>query len=467
MMVAPQTRKLNKKIDRLKYLEKAMPKARGLGSSFKLENTIEYPFYKLILKGNTEQATNIITYTCAGTESGDYYFVYDSINYQFTMPTVSSEDVIYFNTDTLKLYLSQTEIQTTTASTGTLITMINTPNPSYPQNIKVVTGENNIKEQNKNIFDKDDTGIIYNTRLTNSGDTTPIGDVDAVGYYVSNYISIQQNRDIVTNEDLTYPIKAALYDKDKNFIQIYSSETTSFNTNNASYIRIGGKTDLINEKQVEYGITSTSYVSHQEQNYAINLGNNYLASNPDRTIRDEIVGTPNNWKINRKIRKYTFTGQENFYYDSNSNRFVVDNLIDSKHVSGRQSLVCNRFKFIASGSTDYGIFAGWNGAMTQLFIYDKDFTRSTDLKNYLANNNTYIYYPLNTPIEEPISDTTLIKQLNKIYEKMIAYDEETNIETTWSEGNVPFIIEAEAISNDYDSRITALEEAILSQGANV
>ena len=103
---------------------------------------------KLGLSGNTEQSTNIITYTCDGTETGDYYFVYNSTNYQFTMPTVSSGDVIYFNTDTLKLYLEDVEVTTSTASTGILIKMKNTPNLDYTQNIHVLKGSNNIVVSN-------------------------------------------------------------------------------------------------------------------------------------------------------------------------------------------------------------------------------------------------------------------------------------------------------------------------------
>ena len=91
--------------------------------------------------------------TCNGTETGDYYFVYNSTNYQFTMPTIQSGAVIYFNTDTLKLYLENTEITTEEASTGTLLAMSNTPNPNFLQAVQVVEGSNSVKFKNKNLYE--------------------------------------------------------------------------------------------------------------------------------------------------------------------------------------------------------------------------------------------------------------------------------------------------------------------------
>jgi len=129
-----------------------LPKASGTGETITLDGTVAGKML-VDLKGNTSQDTNIITYTCLGTESGDYYFVYNSTNYQFTMPTISANDVLAFNTDTLKLYLGTTEITTTTDNTGTLITMNDTPSPDYPQDIHVVSGDNTIDICGKNLFE--------------------------------------------------------------------------------------------------------------------------------------------------------------------------------------------------------------------------------------------------------------------------------------------------------------------------
>ena len=70
-----------------------------------------------------------LTYTCTGTETGDYYFVYNETNYQFTMPSVSSGDVLMFDGTTLTL--DGLIIATTTASTGTQLTMTTISNSAY------------------------------------------------------------------------------------------------------------------------------------------------------------------------------------------------------------------------------------------------------------------------------------------------------------------------------------------------
>ena len=112
---------------------------QATGDFINLTNAYDTPPIQFELLGNATQDTTILTYKCAGTETGDYYFVYSSTNYQFTMPTVASGDILTFNTSTKKLYKGTTQITTTTASTGTLITLSNTPNPDYPQDIHVVT----------------------------------------------------------------------------------------------------------------------------------------------------------------------------------------------------------------------------------------------------------------------------------------------------------------------------------------
>lgn len=70
-----------------------------------------------------------LIYNCDGTESGDYYFTYNSVDYYFTMPTVEDGDVLTFNTTDLILSLNNTTITTSSSGTGTeLIFNNNIPN---------------------------------------------------------------------------------------------------------------------------------------------------------------------------------------------------------------------------------------------------------------------------------------------------------------------------------------------------
>ena len=131
---------------------------QATGDFINLTNAYDTPPIQFELLGNATQDTTILTYKCAGTETGDYYFVYSSTNYQFTMPTVASGDILTFNTSTKKLYKGTTQITTTTASTGTLITLSATPNPDYPQDIHVVTGDNVVNVVGKNWLNPNEFG---------------------------------------------------------------------------------------------------------------------------------------------------------------------------------------------------------------------------------------------------------------------------------------------------------------------
>lgn len=65
-----------------------------------------------------------ISYTCDGTETGDYYLTYESTDYYFTMPSVEDGDILLFNTIDLELSLNGTAITTASSGTGTELTFI-------------------------------------------------------------------------------------------------------------------------------------------------------------------------------------------------------------------------------------------------------------------------------------------------------------------------------------------------------
>ena len=90
------------------------------------------------------------------------------------------------------------------------------------------------------------------------------------------------------------------------------------------------------------------------------------------------------------------------------------------------------------------MFAYWNGAITQVFIYDKDYTQSSDLQSYFANNETYFCYIRNTLILKEITDTTLINQVKALYNAQ-SIKGTTIIE---SNGDLPLIIKCRALKGE-------------------
>lgn len=377
------------------------------------------------------------------------------------------------------------------------------PNSKYPQDIRVVKGENNVKVQNKNFlrYPYSQTTRTFNgITITDNGDGsltfngTSTGEIYFNMYSNSQRLKMKAGTYTFSIDKQTNGIFFEFQPKYKNgsdipnsHIQLGNNVTHVTSTIDIDFevycfIYIGtGKTfnNFTIYPILEIGSTSSQFIPHQEQNYTITLPEGMeLAGNIDGTIRDEIVGSPNNWYLKKNILKIVFDGTETINIpttpvDSNHTAFRI--LLPHRAISGYTDGFCSNFRIItdssewlSSISEEAGVIV-FNGTYQQFYIRVKKSIASTieELRNYLSSNNISLYYPLQTPIEEPITDTTLIKQLNKIYENAVAYDEETNIEAICSEGNVPFVIEVEAISNDYETRIEALEEAILSQGANV
>ena len=77
------------------------------------------------------------------------------------------------------------------------------------------------------------------------------------------------------------------------------------------------------------------------------------------------------------------------------------------------------------------------------------------IRTIFASDNLCIYYVKATPTNEPITDTTLINQLD-LLEKAYAYQNQTNI--SQSNNDKPFVIDAETV---YDLSNLVTRVAIL------
>ena len=176
--------------------------------------------------------------------------------------------------------------------------------------------------------------------------------------------------------------------------------------------------------------------------YQLSLGD--IELNAIGNYKDELIYDVDEDKVykNEKIGKYTFTGNENMTYDSGSNRFVINDLVNNLETSGRQQIYSNRYKFIASGSADYGMFAFYN-IVHQIFIYNKDYTNPSDLLSYFANNNTYFYYIRNNLNKIEITGT-LKAQVKALYNAHS--NNGTTIITSY--GNLPMIIKVRGLKGE-------------------
>ena len=140
------------------------------------------------------------------------------------------------------------------------------PNPDYPQEITNVTGDVEVKVQNKNLFDKNN--VIDGYRLGSDGKNFANS-----GYSVTDFIKVKPNTNFYRNRAITIMEAVCLYDKDKNFISRLQNGNAFTTTENTYYIKTDVENTYLNTTQLELGSTASPYTPHKEQTLPLTLGN--------------------------------------------------------------------------------------------------------------------------------------------------------------------------------------------------
>lgn len=151
------------------------------------------------------------------------------------------------------------------------------------------------------------------------------------------------------------------------------------------------------------------------------------------------------WHKYGAIGKVVLDGNTNFGYQND--RFIYNsNDILKQTIENRTIIVLsNYYKGKLSTYRD-GVennnIAKVIGDNNQIAIHDDRYTVVSDFQTWLSTHNLILYFVLATPTITPITDTTLIEQLDNL-EKAYSYDTQTNISQT--NQDKPFIISYEAI----------------------
>lgn len=334
------------------------------------------------------------------------------------------------------------------------------PTPTTPYPVNSVTGENSLIISNENLFDKND---VINASLNADGTTS-----SSTTLLTSDFIKIDSS--LTYYKTTTGSARVKLYDESKTTINTTNagdianfSGAKSFTIpyENAKYIRFSMTSENLNSIMLVEGSTAPStYIPHEEQSYSISLGNIELNSTPDGTIRDEIIGKPNEWYKREYIGKVVLDGTESGWTlrgtDTNTYRFTNDTVIANALAKNNTSLYfCNEFQIYAGNSgianiDDNGIALrdSLNGFTVR--ILKTLVTGLDNFKTWLSNHNAIEYYLLATPVDVPITDTTLISQLNNIYNNAHSYNGVTNITTTYESGKEQMYLDIEALKNVWE-----------------
>lgn len=324
-----------------------------------------------------------------------------------------------------------------------------TPTPDSPVPIQNVTGLQEIKLQNKNLFD----GELEIGGLGGSGEET----ISSTNCRSKNYIEINSNETYTLSADTNENIALRFYDENKNFISSGTSagSPNTFTTpNNAEYLRfmLVNNTDLSTQCQLEKGLNSTTPITHQEQNFELNLGNIELCK--IGTYQDYIYKSNGNWYLHQEIGKVVLDGSENITNPSNtgySNTILRFNITVADKKYGKSGTIvddilsnnftCEKLDYDARTSESV---AGHAAEHIVIIFIDKSRLSTENVqgfKTWLSTHNTMVYYVLATPTNTEITDTTLIEQLNSL-SNATSYDDVTNIST---EGNLAVVISVSAL----------------------
>ena len=342
----------------------------------------------------------------------------------------------------------QIELGSTATSWEPYVGGIPSPNPDYPQDIRVVTGDNSVVVQNKNVFNYatfPDLIVQENGSVKASKGFTYVDSKIFKGKPNTQYTISFRN----LNNELDYTGFSCGF---PSYVNITATGYYTFTTdeNGEKEYRVGARGNSVANLyeayiQIEEGTQPTSYIAHQEQTYTLHLGTNYLAGID--TYKDEIVCKTDEWKIVReavKIRlpnnKGGYNSGNNWYYISVTDLGLISPYL--KSVISTHFTYYDINTFTASNSLN-GISI--SSAGTYILIRNTNCTSEAEYRTFLSNNNVdVIAYK---EAEETITNQTLITDLNNMYQAM-GYDGTTNITITSDTSNAQMIASVSALKGE-------------------
>ena len=436
---------------------------------------------------------------------GNYkYKVVQSYNsweeFSVTITIDANKDGLVFQgignaTNSLNLNTQFKDIQVEEGSTATSYEPycggIPSPNPDFPQQIKNVTGNANVKIQNKNLFSVDE----FITEARAKGYTS--SQVEKTTYLNKEVLKYQNSLIDLRfmqgkfKENTQYVFQTAVAKSGYNggsapFISIHYTDDTNTNIyvdySSSSFITkttisTENKTiDYINVRdyslsqyvyldlsvtQLEQGSTATSYVPHQEQNYPFTFAEGQRGMQ-GTTLEDDGIHNI------RKQRVLDGTEFWNVSSRSNGYQFVTVNTLGKRGDNSKVEILSNYFKGIKFNDRDT------QSESIYSYVDDNDIriltnvaTNVNDFKQWLSTHNITVEFIL---AEEEIIpyNSTQQAQYNNIKANATSYDDITYISSESDELGFDMNVVAVADANKViDSELQEIKNAITVLGGEL
>ena len=355
----------------------------------------------------------------------DGAFKYEKVD---ELPTAGEDGVLYL----------VPKSHTTQTASGNPINVNITDNAGKIESLKLDGGTFQQSYTGKNLFNKNDTGILDDVRVSTSNGKT----YGSVGSHVSYFIKVEPSTTyaLTTGRTAYYAWYSAPSEDSYISGSGWGDEYYFASPANAQYIRFDFtdgniiqfvKGTLVGDYEPYVGgqpspnpsypqdinvVTGTQTISINGTNYPISLGSLELCKIGD--YQDYIYKDGDDWKVHKEIGEVTLDGSETWTKASANSgyRFWTSKATDIK-TSIDAVLKANRLG-VAQGDTwdNYGISGSYSTNPIRLYIRDALFNDMTaeQLRGWLATHNIIAYYALATATDTTITDTNLIAQLEAI-----------------------------------------------------
>ena len=337
------------------------------------------------------------------------------------------------------------------------------PNPNYPFPIKTVTGEQEITIRGKNIAKLDQTYNTNNAQITYS-ENVPSSIVGTktqqVGQFLATFTGqIEKGKTYIIDGNATQCYVYAYSDNIGgtiiNSIQnlplpvTFTANYTGFCLFALYFRSLDTGTASIKNFQVEEGSSATTYEPYITPiTKTLNLGNLEFAE--IGTYRDNIWTdrSTGKWYKHSMVGKYQCTGNETVEQFQRKTITVCcslpDVLTNLIHQGWNYNAYCNYLIAQNSYTEDQqGFFVHYSaGGTSRLYLgLDRSVADSSDeITTWLTTYKPIFYYQLENATDTEIPDTTLIEQLEDIY-NIMSLNGTTIIEIA---GTLPMIIKVRA-----------------------
>lgn len=348
------------------------------------------------------------------------------------------------------------------------------PSSSYPQPIKNVTGQANVKIQNKNLFDGElELGIYSGSTGAKSPNNSYIRSV--------NYIEVDELSDYKFSLSNGNGISLYIYEYKKDFsynqsasklVNSSSHLVTNKDTKYITFRTYNENTDINTKIQLEQGTTATSYVPHAEQNYPFTFAEGQRAMQGTQLLDDG---------IHQNRNQVVLDGTENFVEHSivfnniKGFRLTINNLKPAINDTSLANIKCNiaieeTFATYNSNSRSYSKITSLKSTNNYMYFTQPNASIDTveKFKAYLAerySNGTplIIEIPLAEEEKIPYNETQQV-QYNNIKANASSHDGITIMSSESDElgfnMNVVAVADANKVIDNQNSEIDTIKSRL-------